>query len=365
MRRRLRAAFLAVALCAAAGTAVRAQQGCTTPPSMLARMAAAAPDASAFEDLGIALAGEKQYACAAMAFANSLRLKPDSANVLFMLGTSLFFSGHAPEAVGPLQASEAIESRNLKLHLILASVLDQLHRGPEAKAEWQAAVETDPLSPEAVDGLAQELVLDQEYQAAIDLLTRQESARQRTSQQSLNLGIAYAALGETDAAVDVLRDGLNTTPDSLSMAGELADVLAQAGRIDEADSVFTLALERHPGDLDTELHRFRMLLAVDPARATTAGRDLLRTAPQNWEVLYLNGVLETQSGDLAQARAHLEASIAVNDGFALAHSLLGVVLARLRDYAGAKQQFERAIALGDTSQETQDNLAWVTQALQP
>jgi tetratricopeptide (TPR) repeat protein len=364
MSRAIRAAFLALALCAAAGTALRAQQECTTPESMRARLAGT-PDAATFEDLGIALADQKLYACAAMAFADSLRLKPDSANVLFMLGTSLFFSGHAPEAVGPLQASEGIDSRNLKLHLILASLFDRLHRGADAKAEWQAAVATDPLSPEAVDGLAQELVLNQEYQASVDLLASPQSARQRTAQQSLNLGIAYAALGNTDAAIDALRDGLNTTPDSLAIAGELADMLAQAGRVDEADAVFALALERHPGDLDTGLHRFRMLLAADPSRAKNAGQDLLRTAPQNWEVLYLNGVLETQTGELDRARTHLDASIAVNDGFPLSHSLLGVVLARQHDYVGARLQFERAIALGDTSEEVRDNLARVTQALQP
>lgn len=363
MSRAIRAACLA--LCVVAAISLQAQQACTMPPSMRTRMAVPAPDAATFEDLGIALAGEKQYACAAMAFADSLRLKPDSANVLFMLGTSLVFSGHVQEAVGPLQASEAIDPRHLKLHLVLASVFDQLHRGAEAKAEWRAAVDTDPLSPEAVDGLAQELVLDQEYKAAIDLLNDRTSARQRTEVQSLNLGIAYAALGQSAAAVDALRDGLNTTPDSVTIAGELADVLAQAERIDEADAVFSLALERHPGDVDIELHRFRILLAGDPVRAKAAGQELLRTAPRNWEVLYLNGVLDTQNGDLAQARSHLEAAIALNESFALAHSLLGVVLARQREWGGAKQQFERAIALGDTSQEVQENLAGVMQAMQP
>jgi Flp pilus assembly protein TadD len=65
------------------------------------------------------------------------------------------------------------------------------------------------------------------------------------------------------------------------------------------------------------------------------------------------------------ARAHLQAAIAQNDGYALAHSLLGVVLARLRDFAGAQTQLERAIALGDTSQEAQENLARVREAQRP
>ena len=112
-------------------------------------------DADTFADLGIALADAKQYACAASAFAESLKMKPDSANVLFMFGTSLYFSGDAQEAVAPLQASEAMDARNLKLHLILAAVFDQLHQEDDAKAEWKAAVETDPLATDALDGLSQ------------------------------------------------------------------------------------------------------------------------------------------------------------------------------------------------------------------
>jgi tetratricopeptide (TPR) repeat protein len=359
----LRSVVVGLALCAGAAT-LPTQQTCPMPEPMKARLAAT-PDADTFADLGIALANQKLYDCAVLAFANSLRLKSDSANVLFMYGTSLFFSGHVQEAIEPIQASEAIDSRNLKLHLILAAAFDQLHRSAEAETEWRAAVEADPLSTDAVDGLAQELVLGQQHQAAIDLLTDPLSARQRTALQSLNLGVAYAGAGQLDAAADALRDGLNTTPDSLTLANELADVLAQAGHVDEADAVFRMALERHPGDIDTSLHRFRMLMEASPDRAKTVGQELLRTNPQNWEVLYLNGVLETQTGDLPAARAHLESAIAQNDGFALAHSLLGVVLARLRDFAGAQTQLERAIALGDTSQEAQENLARVREALRP
>jgi tetratricopeptide (TPR) repeat protein len=358
-----RSVIMGLALCTGAAM-LPAQQTCPMPEPMKSRFAAT-PDADTFADLGIALANQKLYDCAALAFAHSLRMKSDSANVLFMYGTSLFLSGHAQEAIEPLQASEVINVRNLKLHMILAAAFDQLHRNAEAQTEWRAAVDADPLSTDAVDGLAQELVLGQQYQAAIDLLTDPLSARQRTALQSLNLGVAYAGAGQLDAAADALRDGLNTTPDSLTLANELADVLAQAGHTDEADAVFTMALERHPADIDTALHRFRMLMEANPERAKTAGQELLRTNPQNWEVLYLNGVLDTQNNDMEAARAHLQAAIEQNDGYALAHSLLGVVLARLRDFAGAQTQLARAIALGDTSQEAQENLARVREAQRP
>jgi Flp pilus assembly protein TadD len=354
---RWRCGLAALTLCAASSTAVWGQR-CSIPASMETRMAGVR-DADTFADLGIALADAKQYACAASAFAESLKMKSDSANVLFMFGTSLYFSGDAQEAVAPLQASEAMDARNLKLHLILAAVFDQLHQEGDAKAEWKAAVDTDPLSTNALDGLSQDLIADGEYAAVIDLLEDPKVTGERTALESRNLGTAYAATNKVDAAVETLHDGLNTTPDSLPIANELADVLAQAGRPDDADSTLVLALQRHPGEVDTELHRFRILLEGNSATAGAVGQELLRTAPDNWEALYLNGVLETQNGDVAEARRHLEGAIQRNDGFALAHSLLGVVLARLRDYPGAQQQLERAIALGDTSQEVRDNLARV------
>lgn len=355
-----RSAALAVAVCAAPGWA-RAQT-CNAPDSMKTALAGH-PTADTFADLGIFLANQKQYACAAYAFATSLKMKPDSANVLFMFGTSLFFSGHAEDAVAPLQAAEQMEGWNLKTHLLLAAVFDQLHRSDEAEADWRAALGIDPESTEALDGLAQDLVPDRKFAETIELLENPRAARLRTAVQSLNLGIAYAGTGQTGQAIDALRDGLNTTPGSTAIANELADLLGRADQID--DAVAVLALARHPEDQETALHALRLLMAANSGKAKQAGQDLLRAFPKSWEALYLNGVLAMQDGDFSQARAYLSQSIALNTGFALTHSALGVVLARMNDLAGAKAELDRAIALGDTSEETHENLARVVAASHP
>ncbi|MGB6159540.1 MAG: tetratricopeptide repeat protein [Acidobacteriaceae bacterium] len=337
-------------------------QTCTAPESMKAQLAGT-PTAETFADVGILLANQKQYGCAARAFAESLRIKPDSANVAFMFGTSLFFAGDAQDAVAPLQAAEQLEGWRLKTHLVLAAVFDQLHRIAEAKEEWRAALVVDPESEEALDGLSEDLVLDQEFDAAIAVLEQPRAERQRTAVQSLNLGLAYAGTGKPEQAVAALQDGLNTTPDSLAIANELGDVLALAGRMQEAYAVFAMARERHPEDLETGLHFLRVLIGSDAGKAKQEGQDLLRAFPKSWEALYLNGVLAMQEEDFAQARGYLSQSIALNGEFALTHSALGVVLARMNDPAGAKAELERGIALGDDSQEVQENLARVKQVL--
>ncbi len=348
-------AMLALGACRMPG------QKCATPDSMRAKLAGQ-PNADTLADLGILLANEKQYACAANAFSASLKLKPDSENVLFMFGTSLFFAGNAEEAVAPLQAAEQIEGRNLKTHLLLGAVLDQLHRFDEAKREWQAALDADPESTEALDGLAQDYVQAQEFGAAIALLENPRAERQRTATQSLSLGMAYAGTGKLDAAIGALRDGLNTTPESAALVNALEDMLVQAGRVEDASVVFGVARARHPEDVETGLHFLRLLMASDPEKAKPVGEELLQAFPKSWETRYLNGVLAMEEQDFARARLYLSQSIALNAEFAMAHSALGVVLARLNDLEGAKAELERAIALGDTSPEVQENLERVTRA---
>jgi len=77
---------------------------------------------------------------------------------------------------------------------------------------------------------------------------------QRTAQQSLNLGLAYAKLNKLDDAIRVLRDGLNTTPDSLPLANELADVLTQMNRKEEAATVLEVARSRQAAEPAATTH---------------------------------------------------------------------------------------------------------------
>jgi Flp pilus assembly protein TadD len=324
------------------------------------------PAASAFTDLGVWFADQKQYACAADAFATSIQMQPDqpdAGNVDFMFGLSLYLSGDPKGAVSALQEAERHGFRALKLHLILAAASDQVHWTGSAEAEWRAALAIDGESPEALLGLSNDLLLDNDYAGTIALLDNPVIAGQRTSAQSLNLGLAYAKSGKLEDAARVLRDGLNTSPDSLPLANKLADVLVGLGRFPEAIGVLDLAFAQHPADQDTGVHYLQTLLVASPDKAPELGRKLLAAFPQNWEVLYLNGVLETKDGELQQARTHLEQSETLHPDFALAHDALGFVLARLNDMAGARKQWEEAIALGDNDPEVQQNLAKVMQIL--
>ena len=93
------------------------------------------------------------------------------------------------------------------------------------------------------------------------------------------------------------------------------------------------------------------------------GRKLLQTSANNWEVSYLNGILDSKSGKLQRAREHLEHSTKLNSDSAEAQAALGSVLAQLKDMRGAKEHLEKAIALGDTSSDIKQTLSDVLLSL--
>jgi len=345
-----------------ASSSLSSAEPCRAPESMRSSLQGH-PTAETFADLGIWFGEQKKYACAADAFAASLRIQPNSANVTFMFGVSLFLSGNAEDAVTALQVSEEIDPRNPKLHPVLAAAFDALHQTKKAEAEWHAALAIDPESSDALDALSRDFILDGNSSEMIALLENPIIRGQRTAVQSLNLGLAYARGAKPEESVRVLRDGLNTSPDSLALANELADVLVQLDQPEQASSVLSLALTVHPGDRDTGIRYLRTLVATHSEKARQVGEQLLLSAPQNGEVLYLNGVLEMQEGRLQEARTHLEKSVALDPNVAISHRVLGALLFQLTDMSGAREQFDKAIALGDNSPEIQDKRSKTLQSL--
>jgi len=340
-------------------------QSCAPPNSMTPALQTN-PSAQALTDLGVWFADRKQYACAAKSFAESLDRQPDQSdagNVFFMYGSSLYLSGDAARAVTMLQEAERRGLHDAKLHLMLAAASDQLGWTGNAEVEWRAALALDSESSQALEGLSNDLLLDNDYAGTIALLENPAISGQRTPTQCLNLASAYSKTGKLNVAAKVLRDGLNTSPGSLPLANELADTLMELGNSQEAAAILDLALAQHPADLDTATHSLQLLLATNPEKAPELGRKLLLAFPQSWKLLYLNGVIETKDGNLQQARTYLNQSVTLNPEFALSHEVLGFVLARLNDLPGAKDQWERAIKLGDDDPEVKENLAKVQQTL--
>ncbi len=234
--------------------AAMAQSDCAPPESMKAKFAGT-PDVSALNDLGVWFGEQKNYSCAAKLFATSLQMDPnqkDMSHVAFMFGASLYHVGDTREAISALREAEEFGYRGLKLHQILAQALDDTHATPAAEAEWRATLEIDPEYTDALDSLSDDLLADHNNKGVIELLDKPRVVPQRTVRQAMNLGKAYALEAKLEDAQRILRDAVNTYPDDVPLATQLAEVLTRSGKKEEADAVLRIVNARHAGGSESE-----------------------------------------------------------------------------------------------------------------
>lgn len=339
-----------------------ARGACTVAPA-LEKSLKASPSSEAYAAVGNWFADQKQFDCAATAFASAFRLQHSSSSLAYLWGLSLYSAGHDDQAIEPLNQAKQLDPSDIRPHLVLAASLDRVKKITDAEVEWRAALSIDPDSAPALDSLSQDLIDQNDYAGVIALLDKPGTSGVRTSHQSLNLGVAYARTAQLDAAGKALREGLDNDPGSPLIADELSLVLMLHGRDEEAFAVLDRTLEKHPGDQATQLLYLRFMVSSHNAKATELAHNLLAAYPSHWEVLYLSAILESREADFAVARAHLERSIALKPDFDQSHAELGSILARLGELPGARQQFEKAIALGNTDPEIEYQLAMVFKRL--
>ncbi len=352
--------FAKAAVLAAFGSVAMGAAAICTGPADLQAKVQTHPDAQSYADLGSWFGKQHRYACATEAFRSAIKLNPKSADLNYLLGLSLDSSGHAEDAIGPLEESIRLAPNTLKPHLVLATAFNELKRDKDAEMEWRTALKIDPKSLIVIDGLSKSLIAEQEYAAAIGLL---QSAPTNES-LTLDLVLAYGKAGKLDDAGQVVLRALKKNPSSVKLMNALATVLVQQNRYQDAVQLGLQAVKMHPHNLDAERLYLRVLvLNHDSASARPLGRRLLAQAPHDFDFLYLNGILEREAGEYDKARDHLEQAVVLNpDNYDCRYNL-GVVLAQLNQPAEAKEQFEKALALGATQPQVRYEFANVLRTL--
>jgi tetratricopeptide (TPR) repeat protein len=328
---------LAMLLWLAAGSFLLASS-CTPPEEMKAKLKNN-PGADVYRDLGIWYGSQERYECAAEAFATSLRMDPGQkhgGDIAFMYGESLYLSGDVKGAITEFRKAELNNFQSTTLHLMLAAAYDQVQWTGSAESEWRAALALDMESSEALDGLSNDLIADNDYAATIELLENPAISGQRTSVQSLNLGLAYTKVAKPEEAAKVLRDGLSTSPDSLPLANKLAEVLAELGRSQEATAVRDMALAQHPADSDS------------------SSKDRQPPSPQD---LYDRAGKALDAGDAAQAVKLYEELLKQVPDSIEGRTNLGAALAQEGRYEEAVQQYRQALSRDPQNETVLLNLA--------
>ena len=323
---------------------------CLPPPGLAARLQSDST-ATVHADVGAWFHSQGQFQCAAMEFAIASGMQPDSGRLAYLWGLSLFSAGNEHAAMTPLKTAARLSPTEPQSHLLLGSIFDHDSKRAEAEGEWRAALALDPKAANAqataLDALAQDLLLDKEYEAVITLLKEPSKGTQRTPAQYLALGTAYARTNQLEAALSVLQEGFHASPDSAALASELADLLAILEKPSEAIQPLELALEKNPGNLSLRVLYLRILVSAQSPKALDTGQQIIALAPQNAEALYLTGLAAKQSDQIDHARSYLRQSIAVNDASGKAYFELGQIETQLGDFQSAAEHLKKAVRLGE------------------
>ena len=351
-----------VSACVGAGRlsiCAEAQATCTGPASLEAGIRAH-PDADAYAALGSWFEQDHQTECEVETYRSGLKRAPDSAQLNYLLGRSLFAAGRPQEAVAPLQQSAKLDPDQLKTHLLLGAALAQLGRNQEALIEWKAALHIDSSSKAALDGQAKSLMAAGDYETLI----RSLRSTARDESMTIDLALAYRKTGMLDEAAQTLNEGLRADPGSDALTAALVSLQVDESHYEVATSLAEEIARTKPGDLEAQRIYFRTLVITgDNDRATALGRKLLALAPHDADLLNLNGLLEKKAGDYQTARKHLEEAVDLSPNDYNPRVNLGVVLAALDDAAGAKIQLEKALALGTDEPQVHFALAKVLRQL--
>jgi tetratricopeptide (TPR) repeat protein len=234
------------------------------------------------------------------------------------------------------------------------------HQTSCAVEAFQAALKIDPAAKKALDGLAKLSLAAGDYGTVI----RQLRSAPLDENLTLDLAIAYRMADMFDDAQKLLNEGLKTYPGSDGLSGALVSLDIHIAHSAAAQAVAETLARQKPNDIEAQRIYLRTLIINgDNQTATPLGRKLLLLAPHDADLLFLNGLLERGAGDYGAARKHLEESVALNPGFYNSHYNLGVVLEQLQDAAGAREQFQRAIEVGDNEPELRFELAKVLRTL--
>jgi tetratricopeptide (TPR) repeat protein len=244
------------------------------------------------------------HAGAERAFRRGLELAPDDPEILNALGWTLFQSGRSADAVVAYERAVARDPRLAKAHNNLALALVELGRLEDAAQHFQTSLEIEPRAEiysdlgftmarmnrpkEAFAAYAKALQLDPECASAHMNLAvafvqagklpeaerhyRKALPGRPTAETHNGLGYVLARQNRTDEALAEYRTAIDIDPSYTPAYNNLADALARAGNLAEAEDAYkrSLAVKPSPAVYNALGNVQRRLGKTDEAEAQFA-----------------------------------------------------------------------------------------------
>ena len=345
------------------------------PPADAANAPAGTPKSKVYDAVGVWFAQKGDLTCSVAAFEYALRLDPQSAEAHFDFGLVRQSQGQSAAAAREFQLTLQYAPGLLEARCALGSVLSD---PASAEAEFRKALAVNPQLVCALDGLAQVLLQEKRYDAAMD--SWRQAIRIQPDAPDLQLSLATATYqaakarqanglppvkGSTEAdAIHLLTELLSNHPDVTAAHFTLGNIYANEKLFQKAADEYRTVVRQDPTDTVALAAEVKSLINVSAYSESLApAREYVGQKPGDPSGHIMLGTVYRELGDFAKAEPELElGATGVPEDFE-ARFQLGLVLARLGKPNQALPQLRKAVALRPGDKSAQFQLVAVLRAL--
>ena len=233
-------------------------------------------------------------------------------------------------------------------------------RMDEAKEQFDALVMMAPENTDYAMGAALlDLELDQPA-AALVILDRVISMRQRLNEAYLYRGIALARLGDRSGALDAFKK-VGASPNLTTAMQEASVLLAEEAAPRVIDAFFEAHRENHPEVIEINFTFHADAFATsNPEKAIEVLSQGIEALPDSIRLLYARASLLEREGRFDAAENDYRSVLKLTPGDAGALNALGYALTNNTErFAEAAMLLEEAIAKDPRNPAIIDSLGWV------
>ncbi len=314
---------------------------------------------AAYDERGVYFAEHGQIPCAIANFEEALKMDPASWETHYDLGLALLSSARNKEAVAHLEEALRATPGKTEILMALGTAFERLGEPEKAVEQYGLVLKANPQSVPALVAMGKALIAERQFHAAIQWLSGSTNERVQRL-----LAEAYEKNDQRDQAIATLRSLLTHDPSNFEAHVELGTVLQRQGEYAGAAEQFQIAMQMRPDDTYAALSYANTQVVLQQyANARPVARELLRKQPHDFSALYLNGLIERDTGEDAHAEQHLREASALNPDSYEAHYTLGFVLARRGSAQQAAEQMRVALKLRPQSTEAHFQLGKILRSL--
>jgi tetratricopeptide (TPR) repeat protein len=257
------------------------------------------------------------------------------------------------DALAILEAAQKLQAPTPELFFALGRARERKGDITLAQKDFRRAVDLDPTSIDALQGLARVLAAQGQWEKSLELLSRARVAAPDSPDVLRKFAATSLHAGQAANAVVAAQQLVKLRPDEPEALYLLGVAQLQAGDTKEASGMIEKYTKLRPQD---PLAFLALGMAAAGLRDFPAARENLEQSikldPNQVEAYYQLALISRDLGDNQSAISQLEKAIAVDSKHAQAHALLGALYLQQRQYDKAQEHLTRAAELAPSFPDT-------------